>query len=391
MPYLLVWPLANLRHRWPVTLAGVGSVAAVVFVVATLLGFVRGYEQAVERDVDRMGFDLLITARGCPYEAATLMLRGGVGLRYMPAGVVERLDADPAVRATFPTLIHPVRDPGSDGGMMLVKGVTPGFARARDLALREGAWLDEGDGVVLGFEAAELSQRRAGDALLIPGLDEPRVVLGVLERTGSQLDGTVLMRLDRAQAAFGLADRLTGVGVQVTPESRDRLDALRAQVDNEAELQVIALDTVVAALRGAMDDLRAVVRLLAGVMGLLGLALLLNTTLLRSLGEHRRMAVLHAIGLGPGFITGAALVESLLVVGVGTAVGLVGAPLLGPLTGARLAHYLPYAPGGNLVQLDVTTVGTIALVALLSAVVATAPALIRLRLSGPLAALRGTE
>lgn len=388
MKYLLVWPLANLRHRWPVTLAGVGSVAGVVFVVATLLGFVRGYEDAVERDVERMGFDLLITARGCPYEAATLMLRGGVGLRYMPDGVVERLQADPAVRATFPTLIHPVRDPGSDGGMMLVKGVTPGFARARDLQLRGGEWLDAGDGVVLGYEAAELGQRRPGDVLLVPGIPEPLPVLGVLERTGSQLDGTVLMRLDAAQTAFDLPGRLTGVGVQVSPDARDRLDDLRESYDNEAELQVIALDTVVAALRGAMEDLRAVVRLLAGVLGVLGLALLLNTTLLRSLGEHRRMAVLHAIGFGPGFITGAALVESLLIVGAGAVLGLVAAPVLRPLTGARLAHYLPYAPDGNLVQLDLTTVGVVLGAATLAAVLATLPALARLRVAGPLSALR---
>ena len=183
MKYLLLWPLANLRqHPW-VSAVAVGSIAAVVFVVATLLGFVRGYESAVARDVDRMGFDLLVTARGCPYEAATLMLRGGVGLRYMPDGVVSRLDADPAVAATYPTLIHPLRDPDSPSGMALIKGVTPGFRNARRLELSDGVWLGESPGVVLGFEAAELSQRRRR----FPA--SPRAdalpVAGVLARTGS--------------------------------------------------------------------------------------------------------------------------------------------------------------------------------------------------------------
>ena len=53
MKYLLLWPLANLRqHPW-VSATAVASVAAVVFVVATLAGFVRGYEAAVARDVDQ--------------------------------------------------------------------------------------------------------------------------------------------------------------------------------------------------------------------------------------------------------------------------------------------------------------------------------------------------
>jgi putative ABC transport system permease protein len=376
--YLLLWPLANLRqHPW-VSATAVASLAAVVFVVATLAGFVRGYEAAVARDVDRMGFDLLVTARGCPYEAATLMLRGGVGLRYMPDGVVARLDADPAVAATYPTLIHPVRDPDSPAGMALVKGVTPGFRQARRLELVDGAWLGEAEGVVLGFEAAELAQRRAGDTLVLPGLDTPLVVAGVLARTGSQLDGTVLMELAEAQSRFGLADRLTGVGVQVDPAHRGSLEALRDRYDNEAELQVIALDTVTAALRGAMDDLRGVVSLLTGVLGLLGAALMGNTTLLRALSEHRRHAVLRAAGFAPTWIAMAMLVETLLLLVPGVVSGLVVAALARGPTGSLLAGYLPYAPSGDLVTLSAPLLLLIGGAALALALLATAPAVLRM-------------
>lgn len=378
MKYLLLWPLANLRqHPW-VSATAVASIAAVVFVVATLAGFVRGYEAAVARDVDRMGFDLLVTARGCPYEAATLMLRGGVGLRYMPDGVVARLDADPAVASTYPTLIHPVRDPESPTGMALVKGVTTDFRQARRLELQDGVWLGEAEGVVLGFEAAELAQRRAGDTLLLPGLETPLQVAGVLARTGSQLDGTVLMELAEAQSRFGLPDRLTGVGVQVHPAHRDALDALRRRYDNEAELQVIALDTVTAALRGAMDDLRGVVNLLTGVLGLLGAALLGNTTLLRALSEHRRHAILRAAGFAPAWIAGAMIVETLLLLVPGVITGLGLAAFAGGRTGAMLAAHLPYAPSGELIVLQTPLLLLIAGAALSLALLATAPAVLRM-------------
>jgi len=388
MKYLLLWPLANLRqHPW-VSGTVVCSVAAVVFVVGTLAGFMRGYEAAVTRDVDRMGFDLLVTARGCPYEAATLMLRGGVGLRYMPDGVVERLAADPAVAATHPTLIHPLRDPDSTSGMALVKGVTPSFRDARRLSLADGAWLGEAEGVVLGFEAAELAQRRAGDAFLLPGLDTPLVVAGVLERTGSQLDGTVLMELGEAQARFGLPGRLTGVGVQVHPEHRDALDALRERYDNEAALQVIALDTVTAALRAAMEDLRGVVTILTGVLGVLGAALLGNTTLLRALSEHRRHAALRAVGFPPLWIGAAMLVETALLVGPATLLGLGIAVAAGDASGAQLAGYLPYAPSGPLVHLTPGLALGVAGTALLLGTLSTVPAVVRMAAGDVHAALQ---
>ena len=192
-------PLAAREPRHPWVSAVAGNIAAVVFVVATLLGFVRGYESAVARDVDRMGFDLLVTARGCPYEAATLMLRGGVGLRYMPDGVVSRLDADPAVAATYPTLIHPLRDPDSPSGMALVKGVTPGFRDARRLELSDGNWLGESPGVVLGLRPWNPHSAVQAIPCFSQGRRPPSQAPA---RTGSQLDGTVLMDLGEAQERF---------------------------------------------------------------------------------------------------------------------------------------------------------------------------------------------
>ena len=90
--------------------------------------------------------------------------------------------------------------------MTLLKGVVPGLFDARGLSLREGAWLDGSTrGVVLGFEAAELMQRHVGDPILVPhgeaNVELP--VLGILERTGSQLDGSILLDLVRLQYAEG--------------------------------------------------------------------------------------------------------------------------------------------------------------------------------------------
>ena len=72
--------LLRKRIRSLLTLVGI---ALSSWVLVSLLGFNKGYEASLNKDIDNMGFQLMIMAKGCPYEAATLMLKGGTGLRYM--------------------------------------------------------------------------------------------------------------------------------------------------------------------------------------------------------------------------------------------------------------------------------------------------------------------
>jgi putative ABC transport system permease protein len=398
--YLLLWPMANIRGNPWISVTSVLGVAAAAFVVTTLLGFLAGYETAVRRDVDRMGYDLLITAKGCPYEAATLMLRGGVGLRYMPDGVVARLDGDDRVLATHPTLIHPVREPSNPQGMAIYKGVSTGLYEALGLAMSSGSWFpqDGGEaqatGVILGYEAAEFEARHAGDAYLIPaatGRDAVKTtVLGVLERTGTQMDGAVLLPLAQIQSLFGLTGKLTGVGVQTDPKRPDAAAALREAYHAEAELQVVSLSQVEAALRRAMVAMGDVVAILAAVLALLAAAILVNTSLLRLMSEHKRYVALHAIGLSRTSLALAAAVESLILAGAGTVLGLALASAGGRLTSMVLADYVPYVPAGELVavppSVSAAVLGGALGLALLTALVP----MIRLRRLGDLSDLRGT-
>ena len=65
------------------------GIALSAWVLVSLLGFNQGYENSLNKDIDNMGFQLMIMAKGCPYEAATLMLKGGTGLRYMDESIIK--------------------------------------------------------------------------------------------------------------------------------------------------------------------------------------------------------------------------------------------------------------------------------------------------------------
>ena len=73
----------NLLRKKTRTILTIFAIGLSSFVLVTLLGFNRGYEASLNKNIDDMGFQIILTAKGCPYEAATLMLKGGTGLKYL--------------------------------------------------------------------------------------------------------------------------------------------------------------------------------------------------------------------------------------------------------------------------------------------------------------------
>jgi putative ABC transport system permease protein len=108
--------LLRKKTRTGLTILGIGLSA---WVLTSLFGFNRGYESALNKDIDNMGFQVLLTAKGCPYEAATLMLKGGTGLRYMPEAVFGDILKNEEVEKITPMLMQAVFDPnkGESGGI----------------------------------------------------------------------------------------------------------------------------------------------------------------------------------------------------------------------------------------------------------------------------------
>lgn len=101
----------NLQRRKLRTAFTAAGIALSAWVLVTLLGFNRGYEDSLNRDIEGMGFQIVLTAKGCPYEAATLMLKGGTGLRYIPQALTDDVAGAPEAERTTPMLIHAEFDP----------------------------------------------------------------------------------------------------------------------------------------------------------------------------------------------------------------------------------------------------------------------------------------
>src|SRR5215218_8737883 len=95
----------NLRRRVVRTALTVLGVALAVTVAVSLGGFMLGYRGAIDKSIDMLGFQVMIMAKGCPYEAATMMLKGGTGLLYLPADTYDKVKSDPEIEAITPIFV----------------------------------------------------------------------------------------------------------------------------------------------------------------------------------------------------------------------------------------------------------------------------------------------
>src|SRR5579859_2114987 len=89
----------NLRRRPVRTGLTVAGVSLAVSVAVSLGGFMLGYRGAIERSINMLGFQVMIMAKGCPYEAATMMMKGGTGLLYLPGDTYQKVKADPDIES----------------------------------------------------------------------------------------------------------------------------------------------------------------------------------------------------------------------------------------------------------------------------------------------------
>jgi putative ABC transport system permease protein len=365
--------LLRKKARSGLTIIGIALAA---WVLVSLLGFNKGYESSLNRDIDNLGFQMIVTAKGCPYEAATLMLKGGTGLRYMPQTITEQISKEPEVEEVTAMLMQAVFDPnkGESGGYSAYLGVDPAtFPQMKSfLEFKQGNWFTNPEAMeaVLGYEAAELEQREVGDLLLITEKNVEVKVVGILKRTGTQDDGTIFLPLKAVQKIFGIKDELTGIGIKV------KKDANIAQFEEKMyklpDVQVVSLAQVKQTIMTLVSTAKVMVFSIALIAILISVVGVINTILMSVMERLQEIGILKAMGATAWDIFKLIWLETLILCISGGIIGTALAMATAKLTEVMIRQLLPYAPSGGLVQINsalvILTFGVVILIGLLSGV-----------------------
>lgn len=349
--------LLRKKIRSLLTLVGIALSA---WVLVSLLGFNRGFETALNRDIDNMGFQMMLMAKGCPYEAATMMLKGGTGLKYLPESIGNAVRKEPDVERISPMLMQAVFDPnkGENGGIAAYLGVEPQSYGAMKtfLTFRQGGWFTQGDSyeAVMGYEAAELEQREVGDVILIPEKNVELKVVGILNRTGTQDDGTIFVPLRTLQKVFGKNDKLTTIGIKIKKDA----DSSRIETNlyELPDVQVVSLAQVKQTILSLVSTAKVLVLSIAIIAIIIAMVGVVNTILMSVHERFQEIGIMKTIGAMPGDIFQLIWIETLLLCATGGGLGIVLSLLLARVTEWVIRSVLPYSPKGGLVLIDMNLV-----------------------------------
>jgi putative ABC transport system permease protein len=345
----------NLLRKKTRTFLTLGGIMLSSWVLVSLLGFNRGYEQGLNRDIDNMGYQLMVMAKGCPYEAATLMLQGGTGLRYIEESTINSVKAESGVAMVTPILMQAYFDPnkGENGGIAGYFGVEAATYAAMKpfLRFKQGGWFtgESADEAVMGFEAAELEHRDVGDMTFVPEKNVQLKVVGVLERTGTQDDGTIFVPLKTLQRIAG-TDRITTIGIKMEPDADTA--GLEARLYELPNVQVVSFTQVKQTIMKLVSTARLMIFSIVIIALIIAMFGVVNTVLMSVLERLPELGILKTMGAMPGDIFLMIWTETLFLcscgglAGIGLGLGFAG------FTDVVARRILPYAPMGGLVEID---------------------------------------
>jgi putative ABC transport system permease protein len=343
----------NLKRKKIRSALTIGGVTIAVAVLVSLMGFDRGYQKSLTGNIDKMGYQLLVTAKGCPYEAATMMLKGGGGLRYMEGDVYEKIRLDNRIDKITPQLVSTVFDPDrqdGQGGFVMYMGIAESYLELKPWSeFKSGGWFssDTADEVIMGYEAAEVEQRLVRDRIFIPNIDKIMTVVGIFERTGSQDDGIIFMPLKTAQQIFSLSGKLTGVGIKL--KNLQQISGFEEDLYNEPGIQIISMAQVRGTILNLISSAKVMANSVAVIAVFIAVIGVINTILMSIFERTKEIGVMKAIGASRIDIFRLIWTETILVCTFGGLLGNGLAFLGSGVVENILKRILPYAPSGQLV------------------------------------------
>jgi len=382
----------NLLRRRGRTLLTVLGVAIAISVLFSLLALNAGYEKELNREMNSMGAHLLAVPKGCPYEAASLIIHGGVIPKYLSARDLKNVSSIPDVELATPMLMHQFMKKDEKTGKS-TPHIIYGINMAEMLRLKpwwkvEGRYFADNETRVMlvGRDLAEKENLSVGQVLPVGPAKEDFVIVGILDRTGDQDDQFHFFPLAEAQRVFGKEGKITTIAVKVRDVSQ--ISLVSEEMEKIPDIQVVTMTQVMGTIMNLAGSARSLL-LTVIVVALIISAFGIINTLLMSVNERtREFGMMKAIGASGTDIGKMVLLETIVITISGGMLGTVAA-----LAGSRVIEsfvkgMLPYSPRGSFISFSPELVAfALAFSVILGLVCGIYPAFISSRLT-PMEAIR---
>ncbi len=346
--------LKNLTQRKVRTGLTVLSIAIAVAVLFTLLSFNKGYQRALSGQLQQMGVHAMVLPVGCPYEAASLVLKGGQIKQHLPESVMkDYVDPIEGIQIAAPAFMSGIVRP-EEGRTDIYFGIDsrtidlknwwkiidkPGVDVSKwETLVRDDSNLmtkaefekafEDDHAVVLGYDAALIELSTVGDSIYVPEVDKEFKIVGVLAPTGTQDDGFFYIPLRTAQSMFKKPNQITAVQIRFTDPTMS--GPITEQLDKIPGSEIITMGELLGTMQNLMGSAKTLVFsivLIAIAISALGV---LNTVLMSVFERTREIGIMRATGAARKNVFTLIWTETLVMAMLGGALGLILA-----LIGAR--------------------------------------------------------
>jgi putative ABC transport system permease protein len=337
------------RTRTAITLASVIVAVAVLF---TLLSFNKGYDKALKTQLQGMGIHMLVVPVGCPYEAASLVLKGGKIPNYLPGSVLAQVDSIPQIEIAAPGFMSGIVRP-EEGRTDIYLGVDSTILKLKNWWRLKGAFPTKPNEMLLGYDVTLIEQSHAGDQIYVPEKDATFDVVGELAPTGTEDDGFFYIPLATAQSMFDHPDQLTSIMIRL----KDPADApvVAAKLGAIKGAEVVTMGELLGTMMNLMGSAKALLLSIVLIVIVISALGVLNTVLMSVFERTREIGVMRATGAGKTHVFILVWLECLMLSLIGGAGGLVVAVFGSRLIEGIIKRFLPLAPKGSVVSLDPNT------------------------------------
>lgn len=361
------WRLAwrNLTQRKVRTGLTILSIAVAVAVLYTLLSFNKGYTASLKQQLQQMGVHILVVPPGCPFEAASLLLKGGKPPSYLNEGVIQQIEQLPGLQIMAPGFMSAImRDDRTD----IYYGMDH-----RTIELKNwwklkpgGKWFtdDQQDAIVLGSDAAltelvinqQTDPYKPGEEVWIPELNRPLKIIGILEPTGTQDDGFFYVPIKLAQQIFKKPGKVTTVAIRL--EDPTQAGVIGDQLQKLEGVEVITMSELLGSQQRMMESAKMLVFAIVFIAIAISAIGVLNTVLMSVFERTKEIGVMRATGASKMHIFSLIWLETLLMAAFGGVVGLgvaiVGSGFMEKVVVAALAKvkFMTVSSHSQLAQFD---------------------------------------
>jgi putative ABC transport system permease protein len=344
---------ANLTRRWMRTLVTASGVAVATAAVFSLLSFQRNYQAGLSKDLDRLGASILVVPKGCPYDAASLALRGASWPCYLKQSYVDGVARTPHVLVAAPVLMSAMFLP-TTGAQVVYCGVLPNIVPLKRLWRIQGQMLQSPGDILVGSDIAKSNGWQVGQRVALPGLPNAwGHVAGILKPTQSNDDLFIYMPLADAQRIFQRPGQITHILVRLDrPDSMDEVVANLRGCDAGMDMNVVPLAHLFVSIRSLIAGTHLLLCCVALVAVLAAGAGLSNTVLMAVTERTREIGVLRALGGSQGQVFRLICGETVAICVSGGIMGIVVAILSATSLDAWLRQSLPLAPHDILIRPD---------------------------------------